>query len=450
MLRKKSLYLLEKRILTLLNEEEKEIVYMSPEKYIQWLQDLDGNGDLLTNSRLFKNKEIYVTGDLNLGGIEVYSLGPLKNVDGMLNLRNSKVENVGNVKADKIVGADYILLKNYLKTGDEGFLYNLMKGSSIIDDYTPLPNRLDTEILLNMEDEKFLKMCGLDEDNSWHVMAMTNPYNNYYYYDDYSAKEDAKEGYIYNYFDDDNTKNLIDILNIIAPELDIRTDKDLDDKSHEIYEKLNKFFERDFDSIIDDFAHEKNAGISRAVSKEIDEIFTNIFAEYGLKEIRLFNEYKITVGDLVKLYEKAEHNNTIYQLFKEIGEDFSLPYMHELQYQVNEDFDSDSFNRSVYYNLNRMEGKIEDLETDNLNEYTKILDDLKKRFQFNKKYVLPKDSKKPQNEQRYFILKTVDLQTNLIKVEVIYPDSKKETKDLSLEDFNLLLHQPELFESRKK
>lgn len=453
MKRKRLHYILEQKIIHIL-EQEKEKLTLTPEQFKMYLNAVEGNGDYLFKLRNFKNKEVFVDGDLNISNTNTTSLGPLSYVNGKLNIKNSKLKSLGNVVARMgIVGGDYLILKSYVETGNEELLKDLISDSKVVDEYKIFPDRLETEIFLSMDDETFYQMCNLSDDDVWFLNTVNNSYHSYNFYDTDSAVEDFKEGYIYHHFDDENIEKLIDILKLISPNLKINNKEDLIDKSKEVFEILDYTFGSELSDIVSEFTYEKDGAITKEVQNEIDTEMTGVFDNYGLQELRKYNEYKIEVGKLIKLFEEYGENISIYQLFKEISDkELTFPYFVELQYQVDygNEFDSSSFNRWVNGNLEKIEEKITEGGFENLEEYNKILDEIGKKFEFGEWYVLPKDSSKERDKQTQFKINNVDLQTNLISVTLDLPNEKKyKTVDYSLEEYNLLLYHPELFESKK-
>lgn len=447
MFRKKIHYLLEKRVLRLL-EEELDSITISPQQYLDYLNYVSGRGDLL--KKLFKGKKVIIDGDLNLNNPNIQSIGPISYIRGKLNIKGSDIENLEGVEAEKgVVGADYIMLKSYVETGNEDNLKNLTQTSSVVDDFELSDDRWETEIILRMVDEKFFEMCSLSDDDVWMLNIIFNPYGGYEFFDRDRAYSDFKEGYVYQYFDEDNIKKLTDILNVIAPQLYVNDVEDLTEKSEEIYDILETFFDDELSYIEGDYAGEMESAISKAILEEAEKELSNVFGEYGLEEVIQFYEYNIKVGKLLELFSKYGKTLSVFELFETISnKEMTFPYFMELQYQVeyDSDFDMSSFNRSVDYQLNKMENKIQDGEI-NITEFTEIVNDIKNRYDFNIIYILPKDKNKPEKEQRRFSIQKVDFKTNLIEVKVWEDPQSSRTKflNLTLEDFNLLLHQPELF-----
>lgn len=446
MFRKKIHYLLEKRVLRLL-EEELDSITISPQQYLDYLNYVSGRGDLL--KKLFKGKKVIIDGDLNLNNPNIQSIGPISYIRGKLNIKGSDIENLEGVEAEKgVVGADYIMLKSYVETGNEDNLKNLTQTSSVVDDFELSDDRWETEIILRMVNEKFFEMCSLSDDDVWMLNIIFNPYG-YEFFDRDRAYSDSKEGYVYQYFDEDNIKKLTDILNVIAPQLYVNDVEDLTEKSEEIYDILETFFDDELSYIEGDYAGEMESAISKAILEEAEKELSNVFGEYGLEEVIQFYEYNIKVGKLLELFSKYGKTLSVFELFETISDkEMTFPYFMELQYQVeyDSDFDMSSFNRSVDYQLNKMENKIQDGEI-NITEFTEIVNDIKNRYDFNIIYILPKDKNKPEKEQRRFSIQKVDFKTNLIEVKVWEDPQSSRTKflNLTLEDFNLLLHQPELF-----
>lgn len=70
---------------------EDNIITLTPEKYKEYLKFVSGKGDLLSNIKIFKGKEIYITDSLDLRDTNVTSLGPVKKINGRLDISNTKI-----------------------------------------------------------------------------------------------------------------------------------------------------------------------------------------------------------------------------------------------------------------------------------------------------------------------------------------------------------------------
>ena len=81
----------------LLNEDEEEYVKISPEKYIELLKFSGYHGKGISKLPMFKNKPIWITGDLDVHGTPVDSLGNVKYIDGKLDIRDTNISDLSGV-----------------------------------------------------------------------------------------------------------------------------------------------------------------------------------------------------------------------------------------------------------------------------------------------------------------------------------------------------------------
>ena len=119
----------------LLNEDEEEYVKISPEKYIELLKFSGYHGKGISKLPMFKNKPIWITGDLDVHGTPVDSLGNVKYIDGKLDIRDTNISDLSGV-----------VVKSY--TWDNG---------------TPIEKRRNAAILKGKMDEANSRR----EDNEW-------------------------------------------------------------------------------------------------------------------------------------------------------------------------------------------------------------------------------------------------------------------------------------------
>ena len=64
------------------------------------------NGNVFRRMKQYGGKPLYITGDLNLQGMDVTDIGPIGYVDGHLDISNTKVSDIGDLKAKKYI-SDY-------------------------------------------------------------------------------------------------------------------------------------------------------------------------------------------------------------------------------------------------------------------------------------------------------------------------------------------------------
>ena len=99
-------YIITERQYKLLSEQEEEILTIPYAHFQDW--------DMLQVFLKRRNNPPYrISGDLNLFGSQIESLGNLESVDGDLNLHDSSIESLGNLKS---VGDDLILIETPIKS----------------------------------------------------------------------------------------------------------------------------------------------------------------------------------------------------------------------------------------------------------------------------------------------------------------------------------------------
>jgi TolA-binding protein len=61
------------------------------------------NGNIFRKQKQYGGKPLYITGDLDLSGKDVTDIGPIAYVDGLLDIRNTKVSNLGDLKVKRYI-----------------------------------------------------------------------------------------------------------------------------------------------------------------------------------------------------------------------------------------------------------------------------------------------------------------------------------------------------------
>jgi hypothetical protein len=297
-------------------------------------------------------------------------------------------------------------------------------------------------VVLKFEsDEQYFKLFDMHEDDVWFLTALFNPYgSNFEIYDSYRAKEDWEGGYIIRYFNDENMVLLENLKNIIAPHINIQEEMD------KISNVLDDMFPKEVDYIVSDYESEMDTAMSNAMEKSVKEELCDIFMLDGIHNNGgCFYKYITSVDNLIKLYDNYNSKGSdLYNLLKKIGHDKSVSgdyYSSMYDYMHSVDFDEKSFNNTVTYRLEKIMEELEDSDRfPDIEGYKKVIDNLTKRYEFNKWYSLPKD--------KNILFKTMKVNHENNEIEFEYkqknnPYIKKSMLDL--ESFNTFLYQPELF-----
>jgi hypothetical protein len=265
-------------------------------------------------------------------------------------------------------------------------------------------------------------------------------YGGYELRDWYSSKEDWKEGIIIGYFNDENNELLSKLIRIFSPQFTNKSEINA-----EISKILYDNFDRDCDSIIDEYHSKINEAVEEIIKKEAKEDLCDVFFNYKLYEASCFTRYFTTVPDLIRLYEKYDSKSkNLSGLLKTIvtnDMDFSdLNYSYWYEFNWEKYFDYEGFNSSVERYLENMLEKLEDSEIFiDLDEFKRISEKLK-NFEFDVWLSLPKSPTKK------FKLKGVDPKTN--KIILSYKKSNHteiKEKKIDYQDFMSFLYNYELF-----
>ena len=293
-------------------------------------------------------------------------------------------------------------------------------------------------------DEQYFKLFDLSDDDIWFLNNLYSSYGNLEVFDSYRAEEDWREGYVFPYFNDENKELMEEIKRLIAPNLNLQDDG----QAVEFCRLLEELFNNRVDYIIGDYESEMDSGMKNSMEKEITKELCDIFLENGIHNTQgCFHKYMTTVDSLIKLYDKyGNKSNDLLSLLKSVGHDKSVDgdyWSNMYEYMGSNEFDSESFNRSVKYQLENIISDMEDGDKfADLDEYKKIVSYVTKKFKYNVWYGRPKDESK-------MMFKVIRINPETNKVELEY--KKKGTMDFKqgnydLEQFNNFLYHPELFD----
>lgn len=343
-------------------------------------------------------------------------------------------------------GKLYQLLTKIIK-GEEVDRYSYYEYDELIyniDIDREKPRRSKITIVFEDED-KFFDLFDINPDDKWFINYVRS-YDGYSFIDDYAASDDWKEGYVLRYINDENRQRLYDIVKLISPGIKIEDDV-------EVSSVLYDHFEDSVDNIIRDWSSVMNHAGNEYANKLIQEDFSDIFYPYGIIEISPLYKYKTSVGILLSLLTKRfnDKSMTIYDIFNTIApkDNYSISSENAYEYMYQGNFDDEQFNRDVDYEINKMEKELEEKldEYKDPQEYKQIYDYLTSRYKFGNYYPHPLD--KDKQDKSTFVVNGIDPSDNKITVSVYNPDGgKKDTRSLTMDEFNRFLSQYELFEGR--
>jgi hypothetical protein len=237
---------------------------------------------------------------------------------------------------------------------------------------------------------------------------------------------------------------------IIGPKYaKLSTDEDFEKAA----ELLMSLFERQSEEMKYSYMAERNRCKERGAIQMIEMETCNAFQNYGIFSLgRCFYSYVTTVSVLLSLYKLVDDTSLdLSEMLEKIGKDnISIGgdwynYMYE---QDCVDYDEESFNRDIAWELERIMTKLEeDNDIESVKEFYSKAQQYIGKFGFDEFVELPK------NKNSRFKITNLDPKEGKITV-VFIKDIKNdhrnvEKRSYDIDDFGTFLYQPELFESRK-
>jgi hypothetical protein len=325
--------------------------------------------------------------------------------------------------------------------GEEITKRQLTDADELISDYRPSRNNPKKGILTIQfyDDDEFLELFDLDEDDKWAYDTVTSHYVTYEFRDSWSYEEDWKEGYLLPYFNQENRERLKEILSLISPNLlDYEED---DDKTSEVSQLLTKLFDDEVESIIYEIMSEENIAKTRGFKEDVEYQVCNEFVSYGFFTKTCMRKYFTSVMMLMSFYKSVGDTTlTLTELMKSVVEDQTFGWSDSLYEVQPVDLDEEAIQREIERSLDKMMEKLEgDSEFLNVLEYSEIFKRVTSRYQLNNRY-----------ETKYgkeFFVRGIEPSTNKIIIEVFKKDNGGlEERSYTEEEFENFLVSPELFE----
>ena len=217
--------------------------------------------------------------------------------------------------------------------------------------------------------------------------------------------------------------------------------------------KVSQFLQSTFESEVNDIIYEymvlDTDCKARAIKEMLVKETSNPFSRFGIIEITHAYKYETTVGILLSLYKmmKAEDDD-LKELLRKIDEKYNSNVdrgsWDELEYNVYcDDFDNEELQRKIETELESMLEKAQENLNDggDFEEYNKLYSKVMSLGGFEKFIDLPEKGIQ-------VIFYKIDPGTNKLFFRLHKSDHSVEKRSVdNLDDLNLELYHPELFES---
>jgi hypothetical protein len=277
------------------------------------------------------------------------------------------------------------------------------------------------------------------------------------YFDDYEEYDDTwDEGYIIDSYDNENLKNIFKIVQIVDPHVyqELKLDSviltgDSQNRGNYDKEKVSKvlgILGNLKESIIDEYRDATVRSQIKAANEEISKVDDDISKPLGFeRDGRIYEYYKIPLSSVVLNYSRfGSPSDDLETIFKAAA--FKLSnFNYESEWDlVRESFDRDEFD--FYFQRDggkTLEDYLEDLteNSENLQEYRRILKTLSDKYQFNRWYKLP-------GGKQEFYIDYVNNTNNLLRVLIRDSNStyRQRAFSITFEDFNNLVNNASMFD----
>ena len=289
------------------------------------------------------------------------------------------------------------------------------------------------------EMKDYLNLFELDEYDVYFAEALYSYYSNYEFIDYDHGYNEWTEGYLLYQFSEENLNKFKQITRLVLPTAAKLND---DEDKEKASKKVEDMFSDEVGEIISDWVDEQNICRSKGAKEWVEGEVCDYFNEYGIIKQNCFSNYYTTVGILLSLYNMVKDNTfNLTEVLKYIGHRTSnIGGWDENRWEVDcVDFDEESFNKNVEYQLDKILGKLEDSEDFiDVYEYSEIYDRISKEFRFNYRYQT--------KSGREFFIRKLDPSNNKIIVQVFKKEGGMEERSYTEEEFNNFLVSPELFE----
>lgn len=294
------------------------------------------------------------------------------------------------------------------------------------------------------DDDDFLDVLNVHDDDRYNWRRFMG---NYYTgdLDTYRYEDEWDDGYILEIFNDENKELVNEILKLTKPNLRVGVDSN---------EEISKFLHNTFDEIEDlvyDHAEQREECIYEGAKKFIMKETDNPFKKFGIVQKSHSYKFETTVSIILKLYRllKAEDEDLkglLTKLHEKYPQYENIGSWDDLVYEGwCDDFDSELEQSNFKKHLEKiLDDLMENFEGYDFEGYNQLYITVMKLGGFNKWINIP-------DKNMSVIFNSLDEKTNKLTLTV-HKSGKTPHKRIvnNLDELNLTLYQPELFESVKK
>ena len=292
------------------------------------------------------------------------------------------------------------------------------------------------------EDKSFFESLDLSDNDIWFIDAINSYYGTYEFLDSYSINDEFKSGYIpFGHFSPENYEKLIKIASIIIPE---ESFNDSDEYRVKLADTLDSLFEREISNILGYYQSEKENEMLTTAQNTTNSDIESFLKSIGFKIHKYYEEIQTTPANLLMWSSFLDLNNMdAISLFKKIaeykgGDRIAGWYDNVYEFQNDKNFDSEGFNGSVERELDSIMEKLED--DTNIQEFLGFRNRVISKFEGKTWHDLPKD------KEVQFRIEGFDKNNMKIIVSIFHKTKGYKKIEVSEENFNNLLYQPELFD----
>lgn len=306
-------------------------------------------------------------------------------------------------------------------------------------------------IQLQFSEDEYIDLFEFEE-GDWDSRILGTLFGRSYYggnIDVFSSDmswDEWKEGYMLSSFNNDNLKEIEDILSFLSPEIKKLKDKDQDKYYKNVVEFLDSNFRWFGENVDSEYYTLRNDAAGESIKSEAIKDLADVFQNYGVfRNKGVFTYYVSVVNILISLYKKIKNKEaSILELFKELAKELKLKVGSYYEIAMEDwSFDGESFNKYVKEQIDRLKEEIEDNpeKFERFKEYGEVISKLNEMgYEVGKQYKLPADSS--------ISFKIQEVRKDDSRIVLInWKDYKGTLRSYTFEEFVNYLNSPEIFEN---
>ena len=303
-----------------------------------------------------------------------------------------------------------------------------------------------SKVVISFDSDEYLDLFDMDEHTRYFVDSFFTRGNYYGWSFNTSERvyEDFREGYVFRSLNNENIQILSEIAKLIDPT--VKPEDILDNNTEslsQIAKTLMNLFERKADSFMNTYSESLDECYEETARNSVQEL-CGVLTLIGFhqKEGNCYSEFFTSLTHLLSLYKKYPMGLKLGKILRhEITEKYGEVNFEEEMWGecYIQSFNDEYLQEKMKIILEELMEEIQDSDLFvDIDEYQKVYQQIRKKFEFDKWYELPKD------ETRQIKFLSINPKNNKVVYDTFKKGKPSIRSEANIEEIYNILYHPEL------